>query len=1741
MNHIYRLTWNDAQQSYVPTPESARGRHKQGGRARRRLARAAVAATLLAAASGALAGPTGAQVSSGTASLLQNGATLTINQSSQNLALNWQSFNIASNETVNFVQPGASAVALNRVLGSDPSAIYGKLNANGQVFLINTNGILFGKGAEVNVGGLVASTLNLSDADFVAGKRSFSGHGNAGVTNQGRIGADGGYVALLGGQVSNQGTLQATLGTVALAAGQQATLDFAGDKLISVQVDRGALHALAENRQLVQADGGTVVLTAKAADQLVAAVVNNSGLIQARTLANRAGVITLLGDTQAGQVKLGGTLDASAPAGGNGGFIETSAATVTVADSAHVSTAAPAGRTGTWLIDPHDFTVAASGGDISGAALAGNLASTNAVLQSSAGHAAGAGNLNVNDAVSWSANTTLTLTATNHVNVNAAISATGAGAGLAINPNSANGGEAASGTGSFNLGAGAAINLPNVAPASSTALVIAGTPYTVINSLGQAGDSGAASLQGIGGNLSGHYALGSDIDASKTANWNGHAGFAPLGNSSSTFSGVMDGLGHTVSGLTINRPATDNVGLFGQVGSTGSVRNLGLSGGSISGRSQVGPLAGGNDGTLSNVNATTSVSGSSQLGGLVGISFGAIDNAYAAGSVVGGSTESGGLTGSNYGTIRNAYATGVVSGGSYAGGLTGSNAGAVSYAYATGSASGTSFVGGLVGLNSGSLATAYAIGSVSGSSSVGGLAGRNSGTLNATYWNSDAKAVGVGAGSAAGATGLTAANMRVASSFAGFSFGTGASGWVLVDADGTLNNAGGAAGGTTPMLAAEYATAITNAHQLQLMAMSPSAAYTLRGAIDAGGSGSGKDVWGAKGFVPVGNLSTPFNGSFDGMSQTVRGLTLNAPSSNYVGLFGYIQTGSVQNLGLIGGSVSGGKYAGALAGKSDGAINNVYASTAVNGNNNVGGLVGNNAGTISNAYATGNVSASALVGGLVGANGGAISKAYASGLVSGTAAGGLAGSNVGGTLAGSFWNSDVNAAGIGSGVSDGALGLTTAQLQTGANFAGATSANGNLNPGWDFQSTWLAYDGHTAPLLRSFLTALTVTANSATKTYDGQAYAGFGASYSSTPGTELLGTISYGGTAPGASNAGSYTIAPGGLYSSQQGYAINFVGGALTVKPAVLTVQGTVAANKVYDGTTAASLAGGSLSGVIAGDAVTLVQSGVFARKDAGSGIAVTATDSLGGSAAGNYTLSQPLGLLANITPKQLTVDGTTVAGKVYDGLRDAVLTGGTLAGLVAGDTVKLSQTGLFASKNAGTAIAVQASAGLSGSDAGNYSVLAPAGLSGDITPKQLAVHGTLSGNKVYDGSASATVSGGSVTGVVSGDSVTFSQSGSFADKNVEKNKLLTYTNKLSGADSANYSLPAAGGVTTANITARNLTVLGTSAASKVYDGTTGVTLDANLTGLVANDAVSLVQSGSFADKNVGLNKLVSYKNSLSGVDAANYTLSADSGTTNANISAKPLVVTGSTVLTKVYDASTKATLTNGVLVGVVGTDKIKLNQSGAFVTKNAGTGVAVTATSSLSGGDASNYTLIEPLGLTGTITPKLLSASAPSAAKKVYDGTTAVTLKTGKVSGVITGDTVTLVQNGAFGDKNAGSNKPVAYNNSLAGSDAGNYTLKLAGGVVKATITPLKLTVGPGTTAADKIYDGTTVATVSGGLLDGVLAHDVVSFSQAGKFASKRTGVQTVTYTNTLAGRDAKNYTLSEKGGKTTAEILAP
>ncbi|EHI7194602.1 filamentous hemagglutinin N-terminal domain-containing protein, partial [Salmonella enterica] len=264
--------------------------------------------------------PTGGQIVGGQGSISTSGNQMTIHQQTQNMATNWHSFDIGKNNTVQFVQPDSSSVALNRVTGASGSQIMGTLKANGQVFILNPNGVLFGKDAQVNVGGLVASTKNISTADFMKGQYTLSGNGNPGaqVVNQGSLTtAKGGYIVLAGERVSNSGTVTTPSGKTVLAAGKTVTLQLDNGGLTSVSVNGSVVNALVENRGLISATNGQVYLTAKGQDMLLNTVVNNSGTVEAKGLASRGGEIVLSGG-DSGVVSQSGHLLADSQTGQGG-------------------------------------------------------------------------------------------------------------------------------------------------------------------------------------------------------------------------------------------------------------------------------------------------------------------------------------------------------------------------------------------------------------------------------------------------------------------------------------------------------------------------------------------------------------------------------------------------------------------------------------------------------------------------------------------------------------------------------------------------------------------------------------------------------------------------------------------------------------------------------------------------------------------------------------------------------------------------------------------------------------------------------------------------------------------------------------------------------------------------------------------------------------------------------------------------------------------------------------------------------------------------------------------------------------------------------------------------------------------------------------------------------------------------------------------------------------------------------
>lgn len=342
----------------------------------------------------ACAMPTGGQIQSGHGAIAQNGKNMTVTQNSGKMAVDWTQFNIAKDEAVKFAQPGRDAVALNRITGGQKSVIDGALSANGNLLLVNPNGVVFSKTATVDVGSLVASTAQLNDpfmksfAGSTANLNLTIGEGNTStILNEGTIAAQGGLVALHAAQVENTGTISNPGGTVALAAAKQLTLSPDSDGKLNYAVDGELAQAKALNSGRIQADGGYVVMTAKSAQDLLGTVVNNTGTLEAKTLRKDEKGQILLDGGQSGQVEVSGTLDASGMEDGqsagsikvigqktivhddtnliaqgnvDGGKIETSGDVLNLGDNLNIDAKGVNGKAGEWLLDPLDVIIADS-------------------------------------------------------------------------------------------------------------------------------------------------------------------------------------------------------------------------------------------------------------------------------------------------------------------------------------------------------------------------------------------------------------------------------------------------------------------------------------------------------------------------------------------------------------------------------------------------------------------------------------------------------------------------------------------------------------------------------------------------------------------------------------------------------------------------------------------------------------------------------------------------------------------------------------------------------------------------------------------------------------------------------------------------------------------------------------------------------------------------------------------------------------------------------------------------------------------------------------------------------------------------------------------------------------------------------------------------------------------------------------------------------------------------------------
>jgi len=739
----------------------------------------------------AWANPKGAQVVNGTVNFSTQGNVLTVTNS-PNAIINWQSFSINANETTRFLQQSASSAVLNRITGQDPSVILGALQSNGRVFLLNPNGILFGQGSRIDVNGLVASTLNLSNSDFLSGNYHFTAGSSAGpIQNQGTITTPGGgQVYLIAADIENTGIINAPQGNILLAAGHNVQLVDSSDPEIAVVVSApadkavnlgqilvaggsvGIYAGLIRQSGIVNADsavvgengqitfkatqnitldegsltsangvsGGNINLQSATGSTVVSGTVQATGSKAVggyiKILGNEVGIngnalIDVSGRTGGGTVLIGGdyqgrnssvqnaqttyvdqnaVLKADALVSGNGGkvivwsdrdtsfagtitarggsisgdggFVETSGHQLTIGDTARVNTGADHGQTGSWLLDPADFTIAVTGGDITGTTLSDNLATTDVTILNSSGAGGIDGDIFVNDTVSWTSSHTLTLNAYRNIEINNTITG-GGNLVLRADSNGTGAGTVTfAGYGAVTLTGGAASVYYNPSGGYASPTDYSGnfalgggatlTAYMLVNNIND--------LQAINNNLSGTYALGKDIDASATATWNSGRGFIPIGRTDTgdtiyAMPLTFDGNGHTISNLFIYRPSQQYIGLFGGNGSP-TIRYLWLENVNVTGGFQTAGAIAHTDGITSYSYVTGTVHGTSMtVGGLIALNAGQIDNCYSTAAVTSSGSWVGGLVGANWGAsagIANSYSTGTVTGsGSYIGGLIG--------------------------------------------------------------------------------------------------------------------------------------------------------------------------------------------------------------------------------------------------------------------------------------------------------------------------------------------------------------------------------------------------------------------------------------------------------------------------------------------------------------------------------------------------------------------------------------------------------------------------------------------------------------------------------------------------------------------------------------------------------------------------------------------------------------------------------------------------------------------------------------------------------------------------------------------------------------------------------------------------------------------------------------------------------------------------------------------------------------
>jgi filamentous hemagglutinin family protein len=1197
---------------------------------------------------------------------------ININQTTNKSIINWQSFNINQNETVNFNMPNSNASSLNRVIGNDASKIYGKLNSNGQVFLVNEHGIYFGKDSIVNTSGFISTTKNITDQNYLDSNYIFEGDSKASIINLGTIDTQNAYTALLAKDVINQGIIKANLGVVHLASGDKFRLNINGNSLISLIIEKGMIEGLVDNQNLVIANAGEVYMTTKAVDEVLSSVVSNSGKIQANSIEEKDGKVILF--AHGGSGNYSGVIEVK------DGFVETSGAKIDIDEDLKV-------YANKWLIDPVDFTIAASGGDMTGATLSNNLANTNIEIQSTNGATDGDGNIYVNDTITWSSGNTLTLNAQRDIFINQSIDASsGSGGKLVVKY----GQDSASSGNDARYYINAEVNLQD---GQNFSRILgndgSAVDYTVISTISALQDINNQLLINYNNGVEVNYALGTNIDLSGVS-------WTPLGinaDMDKKFRGDFDGLGHTVSNLTMNSTSEYN-GFFG-ITANSFISNIGIIDANIvSTNVHVGILAGRIERTdLFNSYSTGSVQGTGRTGGLVGLVYwdSIVDNSYSTASVTSNGSDIGGLTGylSNNSVIKNSYSTGDVQAARTVGGLVGysidNNSIIDSYSTSDVTAiavSGTTneYIGGLIGWarNSSTIESSYASGVVTGlDSDVGGLVGKLTGsTVTNSYSTGDVN------------------NPRKTGGLVGYADGDS----VISDSYSTSNVTSTIVSGITN----EYTGGLVGWLQHSSIADSYSTG-TVNGFVGVGGLAgavnynsnvsnsystsnvSGTDKTGGL----IGYLRDESSLEYGYSSGTVDGITSSG------GLIGYVEESSVKYshtdsitkgynavggfvghfdgyninesiieesfstgdvIGLVSGSATTSINMGGFAGylRRNAIIKNSYSTSNIDPYNtsadDVGLFVGqlNDTSSVINSYTTGTILKD-------------LSSSGENGFISW-------GDTSTNTISNLFFDTDLagfsNSMGNSQSSSD-IIGKTTSDMKLQSTYTN-----------WDFNNIWAIVDGSFYPVLKNLQTEnVTVTIDDHVKTYDGNIFS------SPTYTKDVINIILSGTLTPTTNiiNAGTHTLNANGLtWSTQEDFQKY---GSITYEPATLIINKKpidLSVEKIYDGTVDFSsnfiL---NQNDIISGDTVNISGSVTTSLKDANTYTSFVVNNLLLDN--NNYELNN-IQATINKKPIDLSVE------KTYDGTVDFnsnfVLNQNDI---ISGDIVNISGSATTSLKDANT------------------------------------------------------------------------------------------------------------------------------------------------------------------------------------------------------------------------------------------------------------------------------------------------------------------------------------------------------------------------------------------------------------------------------------------------------------------------